>query len=97
MAGAVANWIEQRLTLNCFLQSEKQEKLLKIETDVESERLRELKRKEMIEKEKLVRFAQLEKWKVNEQWIYFCYYSFQCSIFQFFALALFCAMGSEIF
>lgn len=48
-----------------LLQSEKQEKLQKIETDVDSERRREFKRKEIIEKEKLERFAQLEKWKVR--------------------------------
>ena len=53
-----------RSVLISLLQSEKQEKLQKVEHDAESERLRELRRKEMIEKEKMERFAQLEKWKV---------------------------------
>ena len=47
------------------MQSEKQEKLQKVENDAESERLRELRRRDMIEKEKMERFAQLEKWKVR--------------------------------
>jgi len=57
---AIAKWKDLK-------ESEKQEKLQKIENDAENERLRELKRREIIEKEKMERFAQLEKWKLEKE------------------------------
>eukprot|EP00795_Rhopilema_esculentum_P005900 gene5900-11235_t len=57
---AIAEWKNMK-------ESEKQEKLLQIEDDVEAEKRREIKRKEMIEREKMERFAELEKWKFAKE------------------------------